>query len=857
MNGETYKILLIEDNPGDARLVREMLAEVEDPSFRYEIECLGNVSAGLERLGAGKIHLILLDLSLPDSHGLETFFRMRAQAPEIPIVVLSGFDDVALSIEAVKNGAQDYLVKGRIDGGLLMRSIRYAIERQYLEKELRESELRYKRLVQMMPDIVYTVDTEGKFTFINEAIKNLGYEPEHLMGKHFSLLIHPDDVGSVSRSEFLRKYKDAPDKYKNVPKLFDERRTGERKTTGLEIRLLKSNANEVVVGKMEWLSGESVFIEVNSSGHYSKDIDRRDKELLGTIGIIRDITIRKQTEDQVRKLSRAVEQSPIIIIITDVNGNIEYTNPMFTRVTGYTKEDVFKKNLYTVKPNRMSPEEYKQLWNAVAAGATWRGELCNEKKTGELYWESMTISPIKDFQGDITHFLVVSEDVTERKQAETTIRQMAFYDTLTSLPNRSLFNDRLSMAMVHAGRKEESLAVLFLDLDHFKLVNDTLGHAVGDLLLKAVSERLAGCIRKGDTVARLGGDEFIVLLPGIKRREDASDVAEKIVEKITHPFLVGNHELIVTTSIGVAIYPDDGKDLDTLLRNADIAMYHAKEHGRNNFQYYNNALYIKVSRKRLLESKLRHALERKEFLLHYQPQVNINTGQIVGIEALLRWNHPELGMVSPLEFIPLSEATGLIVSIGEWVLSTACSQVKAWQDAGLPKIRIAVNLSTHTFQRQNFVERVIHTLNETRLSPRFLELEITESTAMQNVEATITKLGKLHVMGIQIAIDDFGTGHSSLNYLRKFPIHTLKIDQSFVKDVTTNPGDASIVSAIIALAKSLKLKVVAEGVETREHFSFLKEHQCEEAQGYLFHKPAPPESIETILRQNKPLFSPM
>lgn len=854
MNSGLNKILLIEDNPGDARLVREMLSGVKDSSFNFEIECVPSISIGLGRLVKEKIDLILLDLSLPDSQGLDTFFKMRRRAPEVPIVVLSGLDDVTLSIEAVKNGAQDYLVKGQIDGNLLMRSIRYAIERRRLEKEFRESELRYKQLVQTMPDIVYTIDTEGTFTFMNEAIRSLGYEPEQLIGKHFGVLIHPDDIGYVSRARVLLKYKGKAVDGKDRPKLFDERRTGERKTTGLEIRLVKNKTGELVSGNIEWLSKESVFIEVNASGHYNKDIDSQDKKLLGTIGIIRDITTRKQTEDQVRKLSRAVEQSPIIIIITDIKGDIEYTNPRFTQITGYVHEEVVGKNLRVLKSDRISPEAYKHLCEAITKETSWRGELCNEKKSGELYWEAMSISPIKDLKGTNTHFLAISEDITEHKEVETTIHQMAFYDTLTCLPNRSLFNDRLSMALAHAYRKKEMLAVLFLDLDHFKLVNDTLGHAVGDQLLKVVAERLASCIRKGDTVARLGGDEFTLLLPGIKHEKDASDVADKIIEKIRHPFVIGNHELTITTSVGIALHPNDGEDIDTLLRNADIAMYHAKEYGRNNYQYYDKTLYIKVSRKMLLESKLRQALELKELTLYYQPQVNIITGQIVGIEALLRWCHPELGMVSPLEFIPLSEATGLIVSIGEWVLSTVCMQIKTWQEAGLFPVRVAVNLSAHTFQRQNFVEMVIQTLKETNLSPAFLELEITESTVMQHVEAAISKLSKINALGIQIAIDDFGTGYSSLNYLRKFPIHTLKIDQSFVRDVTTNPGDASIVTAIIAMAKSMKLKVIAEGVETKEQLTFLKDQQCEEAQGYLFYKPVPAETIEKILMQNKPFL---
>ncbi len=438
--------------------------------------------------------------------------------------------------------------------------------------------------------------------------------------------------------------------------------------------------------------------------------------------------------------------------------------------------------------------------------------------------------------------------IAELKSAEEHLMYMSVHDALTGLPNRMLFNDRLHMELAHAERNHQMLAVMFLDLDRFKLVNDTLGHAMGDRLLKRVADRLKSCVRKSDTVARMGGDEFCFLLPEIAQPEDAVKIAKKILKALKKPWRLGGQEFYITPSIGIAVYPNDGQDADTLMKNADTAMYRAKEQG-NNYQLYTAEMSDQNMERLTSEIALRRALERQEFVIHYQPQINTETGQIIGMEALVRWEHPERGTVFPAEFIPYAEETGLIVPIGEWVLRTACAQNKAWQDAGFPPLRVTVNLSARQFQQKDLVETVDRILKETGLDPRWLELEITETVAMQDVEHTISTLRELRDLGVRIAIDDFGTGYSSFNYLKYFPNHTLKIDKSFVRDVTEGREDAAITKAIIALAQNLNLKVIAEGVETEEQLAFLKRQQCNEIQGYLFSRPLPAEEFTRMLEK--------
>ncbi len=453
-----------------------------------------------------------------------------------------------------------------------------------------------------------------------------------------------------------------------------------------------------------------------------------------------------------------------------------------------------------------------------------------------------------------------TQDITERKAAESQIRLLAYYDGLTLLPNRLMFTEKLNQALENAQRQNRLLAMLFLDLDRFKQINDTLGHSVGDRLLQGVAERLRKCLRSGDTiarsndsrgmsdnVARLGGDEFIVSLTDLTRVEDVQRVANRILESLKEPFAIEKHEVFVTTSIGISLFPYDGTDLETLLKNADAAMYHAKDAGRSNFQFYSKSMNAAAEKRLTLENKLRRALERGEFMLHYQPLIDVETWRIVGSEALIRWKHPDIGLVSPAEFIPLAEETGLIVPIGEWVLRTACAQIRKWHDLGDRSLFMAVNISGRQFNQEALVATIEQVVHATGVDPKCLELEITESVLMHNAEETVQTLEVLKAMGPRISVDDFGTGYSSLSYLRRFPIHTLKIDRSFVNDVTTDPGDAAIVSAIIAMARGLRLEVIAEGVETPDQRTFLLQEGCRLMQGYLFGRPVPAEEFEKLL----------
>jgi diguanylate cyclase (GGDEF)-like protein/PAS domain S-box-containing protein len=468
---------------------------------------------------------------------------------------------------------------------------------------------------------------------------------------------------------------------------------------------------------------------------------------------------------------------------------------------------------------------------------------------GEIRWVEERAQAIRNDKGELLRFDGIAIDISERKTYEARIEYLADHDALTNLPNRNLLGDRITQAMAHVRRNGLLLALLFLDLDRFKDVNDSFGHAFGDALLLEVSGRIKQVVREGDTVARHGGDEFIILLTDIQQPQDVSAVALKIFSAFSTPFLISGHELFVSTSIGATLYPDDGDDLQSLLRNADTAMHRAKEEQGNAFQFYSREMSVRALERAKLESALRRALERKEFELFYQPKVDTGSGRIIGAEALIRWHHPDLGLVSPTRFIPMAEEIGLIVPIGDWVLHTACAQNKAWQDAGLPLISVSVNLSARQFSQEGLVESVAEALQNMGLDAKHLELELTESMVMNSAEQFITKLQELENLGVQLSIDDFGTGYSSLSYLKRFPLHHLKIDQSFVRDIATDADDAAITSSVIALGHSLNLKVIAEGVETEEQVAFLRSHHCDEMQGYYFSKPLPATEFASLLQQ--------
>jgi len=553
-------------------------------------------------------------------------------------------------------------------------------------------------------------------------------------------------------------------------------------------------------------------------------------------------------EAQTRQLSSAVEQTADAVVITDRRGIIEYVNPAYEQITGYSRQEVLGKNASVVKSGEHDENFYGELWRTILAGRVFRGTMVNRKKDGSLYYEEKTISPLRNADGNIVRFVSTGKDITQRLESEERLHYLAHHDPLTGLPNRVLLQDRLKQAMLEADRSGRMVAALFLDLDRFKTINDTLGHQIGDVLLKTVAERLATCLRASDTVSRLGGDEFTIVLANVASVDDVTRVAQKILDQFVPPFHIGGRDLFVSSSIGITLYPLDEKDPGNLLKDADVAMYHAKELGGNVFQFYTPALNARAARRLELETGMRRALERQEFVLHYQPLVDMQTGQLQGMEALLRWQHPELGLIAPLDFIPLAEETGLIIPIGEWVLKTACAQIKAWHDAGFPALQVAINLSSKQLRDKNLIAAVKQALTESGLDPRYLDLELTESVLMQDMELAAAILKELKTVGVFVSLDDFGTGYSSLSYLKRFPIDYLKIDRSFVHDITADSVGAGLVKAIIAMANVLHIKVIAEGVETYEQLDFLRRHGCDIAQGYFCSKPVAVETFTEMLR---------
>jgi len=556
-------------------------------------------------------------------------------------------------------------------------------------------------------------------------------------------------------------------------------------------------------------------------------------------GTLQDVSQQRLAEYEMRKLSLAVEQTADGIMITDSEGIIEYVNPAMTQLTGYSKAELIGQNPRILKSGKQADSFYHRLWKTIQKGHVFNEIVINKRKNGQCYFEEKTITPQKNAQGEIVSYISSGKDVSERMEAQERIQHLAHHDALTGLPNRILLHDRLEQAISRSRWRERNVAVLFLDLDRFKVINDSLGHDIGDLLLKEVASRLSDCVRDGDTVARFGGDEFTIILNDIAVAEDIPDMCKKILSTLAEPFNCENRELFITTSIGISLFPRDGDNGQTLLKKSDAAMYLAKSKGRNAYQFYTDKDGHLAIERLTLESSLRRALERDEFLLYYQPQLKLSSCQVDGYEALLRWQHPQHGLVSPINFIPILEETGMIISVGQWVIDTACAQEKSNQLAGHMPRKVAVNISIHQFRQKDFVQMVEQTLKNTQLDAEYLELEVTEGVLIDDIKGTEAKLQELHQMGISLSIDDFGTGYSSMNYLRRLPFDVLKIDRSFVSDVISNKDDAAIVAAIVTLAHSIGLDVVGEGVETLEQLRFLDNLGCDIIQGYLCSPPLP------------------
>jgi diguanylate cyclase (GGDEF)-like protein/PAS domain S-box-containing protein len=553
----------------------------------------------------------------------------------------------------------------------------------------------------------------------------------------------------------------------------------------------------------------------------------------------------RKDEEALLSLRKAVENMQIGVTITNAEGKIIYTNPADAQMHGYRVGELIGKDARIFSP----PEIRNPMTQPLRK--RFRRESMNVRKDGSIFPVYLMSDLVMNSEGNVFATVTTCEDISERKRNEETINNLAFYDVLTGLPNRSLFNDRLRQELAKARRNNQLLAIVFIDLDRFKVINDTFGHNTGDMFLQAVSERLKSIVREGDTVSRPGGDEFLLLFPDIANIEAVTLIIKKIIKKLSEVFTLSDKELYVTASIGVSIFPDNGNDAETIVKQADTAMYYAKGQGRNNYQFYTPAISTASAEKIEIESNLRKALQQNELMLYYQPQVDLTGGKIIGAEVLLRWQNEEFGLIPPSRFIPIAEETGLIKSIGEWLLRSACAQTKAWQESGFPRMLMSVNVSMHQFKDKSFIKLLKDILQETRLDPRYLVLELTESALMENSALTISMLKELKSFGIDIAIDDFGTGYSSLSYLKYLPLSKVKLDQSFVQSVTINPNDEAISKAVIAMAHSLNLKVVAEGIENIDQLSFLRAHQCDEGQGFLFSKPVPKNEFVALLATYK------
>ena len=690
-------------------------------------------------------------------------------------------------------------------------------ERKQEEKERRKSEDAFRAaLSEQASDVVLIVGAEGVVRYGSPSLLNtLGYRPEEMVDTDVSGYVHPDDTDEALGA--LKELLVGPG-------------VGS-KPIGMRVRRKDGS----------WRFFEAVGTNM---------ID--DPSVGGVVVNAWDVTGRKRVEDELKLRDRAIAASSNGIIISDPNrpdNPVIYVNQKFEQITGYTAEEAIGLNCRFLAEGDRDQPGTDELRIAIQEGREWSGPLRNYKKDGTPFWNELYIAPVRDEDGHVVNFIGVQKDITERKELEEKLAHQAFHDPLTDLPNRSLFLNRVDHALKRAGRRGENVAVLFMDLDNFKVINDSLGHEVGHELLVAVAGRLSSCLRPTDTAARLGGDEFVVLLEDVEDPREATNVALRIEEALRAPFWVGGHNLFVTTSVGIALGGEDKERSGDLLRNADLAMYRAKEGGKNSHAVFEPSMNEKALERLGMEADLRRALEKQEFRVHYQPKVHLRSGRIVAQEALVRWEHPERGLVPPAEFIPLAEETGLIVELGRWVLEQACTQLGEWQRLYPtdPPLRMSVNLSAAQFKRPDLGASITEVLRRTGLDPRDLILEITESMVVEDVGAALVTLQELKSLGVKIAVDDFGTGYSSLSYLKRFPVDYLKIDRSFVEGLGRDSKDEGLVSATIELAHALGLEAIAEGVETAEQLERLRDLGCELAQGFFFQKPSPSDTASQSL----------
>ncbi|MCP3868044.1 MAG: EAL domain-containing protein [Gammaproteobacteria bacterium] len=704
-------ILVVDDDHRMRQSVKELLS-----AYGYQSMTADGGAEALRILGEHAIDLMLLDLNMPGVDGYQVMQQVSEKHPDTDIVVISGETTFESATEALRCGAQDFLRKPYAPDRLIQ-ILNGLLQKQQIEQNIRDvklrleaSEQRYRFIVNNSPDIIYMLDGEGCFAFVNDRVfELLGYKPDEIMSRHYSELVHKEDLEKARYA-------------------FDERRTGRRASHNIELRLLCKDSSL----PYRYFESRSITIELNAMGMYGDKAEEknRQKGFIGTYGVARDIS--------------------------------------------------------------------------------------------------------------------------ERKRAEEVINFQLYHDLLTRLPNRALFRDRLNHAISQARRNDSQLAVMYLDMDRFKVINDSLGHLAGDQLLQTVASRLSTCLRDSDTLARVGGDEFNLLVPDISGREDVVRIATKIFEKLKLPVDLEGCEIFISFSVGIALFPQDGATMEALVKNADMAMYHIKSHGKNGYEFFSDNIKGLYQQQLSMENGIRRALEEDQFELFFQPQVEVNSGRICGMEALIRWHHPERGLILPDDFIPLSEDSQLIVGIGSWVLEAACRELRKWSEAGAVDVVMAINISAVQLEQQGFAQSILETLQRHGLSGNRLELEITENILMRDMDRAVLELRKLAGRGVRVAVDDFGVGYSSLGYLKSLPLNTLKIDRLFISEIQSSQGNNSIITAIIAMARELNLDIIAEGVENPVQMEYLKALKCPKAQGFLLGYPISASDAMLRLQQVVP-----
>lgn len=819
----TATVLLVGDDPADAKQIQDALECTGERPFH--VEWVRRLVTALARLEQAPADLVLLDLKLPDGEGLAAIDRVVQVAPDALILILSDANEDDIAREGVARGAHDYLAKGHGDTHWLPLALRYMIECKSARDALRGSEAKFRAMSDASPLGIFVSDSQGQCVYTNAAYHKIsGLDFEQALGTNWSMAVHPDDRVRVLAEWHAAALNEEP---------FQS-----------EVRFLQEG-ERVVWARLN----AAVMVDGKSSR--------------GRVQTVEDITERIAFEHSLRTAEEALfaekERAQVTlnsigdaVLCTDLLGRVTYMNLVAETMTGWVLDEArgrpFSEVFSIINASTRLPAE-NPVKRAIDGNKTiaLAANCVLLRRDGSESAIEDSASPIHGRDGEASGAVIVFHDVSESRAMALKMAHLAQHDFLTGLPNRLLLTERLSQAIGQAHRRHKLVGLMFLDMDHFKHINDSLGHTIGDQLLQSVATRLATCVRTTDTICRQGGDEFVILLAEIDQPQAAANVAEKIIAAFAAPHPIGSQELHVSLSIGISTYPDDGTSLETMMQNADTAMYHAKASGRNNYQFFKADMNARAVLRLFVESNLRRALKHGEFVLHYQPKINLDSGAMTGAEALIRWIDPGLGLIYPGQFVPIAEECGLIVPIGRWVLREVCRQVHAWLDTGLQAVPVSVNISAVEFRQKDFLESVAAILKETGMPPHYLELELTESVLMHEAETSAAVLEALKLMGVRLAIDDFGTGYSSLSYLQRFPIDTLKIDQSFVRDIATGDDGSIIVGAVIDMGRNLKKLVVAEGVETQEQLAFLRARHCDEGQGFQFSRPLPVDTFVDLL----------